>query len=95
MGLLLSSEQAGDAAAATAEYADFLAAWKNADPSIAQLTHAQTYVAEHRPVTPSFKILGDYWRNHAFANPSVSQWRFHDSWCVTVDGAFFSTSGSA
>ena len=50
-GIALSSEQAGDAATATAEYADFLAAWKNADPSI-QLTHAQTYVAKHRPVDP-------------------------------------------
>jgi tetratricopeptide (TPR) repeat protein len=51
-GIALSSEQAGDAAAATAEYADFLAAWKNADPSSIQLTHAKTYVAEHRPVDP-------------------------------------------
>ena len=51
-GIALSSEQAGDAAAATAEYADFLAAWKNADLSIIQLTHAKTYVAEHRPVDP-------------------------------------------
>jgi len=51
-GIALSSEQAGDAAAATAEYADFLAAWKNADPSIILLTHAKTYVAEHRPVDP-------------------------------------------
>jgi hypothetical protein len=49
-GIALSSEQAGNAAAATVEYADFLAAWENADPAIAQVTHAKTYLAEHRPV---------------------------------------------
>ena len=52
-GIALSSEQAGNAAAASVEYADFLAAWKNADPAIAQVTHAKTYLAEHRPVAGS------------------------------------------
>jgi predicted TPR repeat methyltransferase len=49
-GIALSSEQAGNVAAATVEYAEFLAAQKNADPGIAQVTHAKTYLAEHRPL---------------------------------------------
>jgi tetratricopeptide (TPR) repeat protein len=33
-GMALCSERSGDAAAATTEYADFLAAWKDADPPL-------------------------------------------------------------
>ena len=46
-GIALSSEKAGDADAAAKEYADFLVAWKGADPALTQVTHAQTYLAEH------------------------------------------------
>jgi tetratricopeptide (TPR) repeat protein len=46
-GIAMSSEKSGDRAAAAKEYADFLAAWKYADPALAQVTHAQTYLAEH------------------------------------------------
>jgi tetratricopeptide (TPR) repeat protein len=49
-GIALSSERAGEAAAAATEYADFLAAWKEADPVLTQVTHAQTYLAEHPAV---------------------------------------------
>jgi tetratricopeptide (TPR) repeat protein len=46
-GIAMSSEQAGDVKAATAEYAEFVAAWKNADPELPQLAHARTFLAEH------------------------------------------------
>jgi tetratricopeptide (TPR) repeat protein len=46
-GIAMSSEKIGDAEAAAKEYADFLAAWKDADPALGQVTHAQTYLAEH------------------------------------------------
>jgi hypothetical protein len=46
-GIALSSEQAGVAKAAAAEYAEFVAAWKDADPELVQLAHAHTYLAEH------------------------------------------------
>jgi tetratricopeptide (TPR) repeat protein len=49
-GIALCSERAGDAASATTEYADFLAAWKDADPALTQVTHAHTYLAEHPSV---------------------------------------------
>jgi tetratricopeptide (TPR) repeat protein len=49
-GIALCSERAGDVAAAKTEYADFLAAWKDADPPLTQLTHAHTYLAEHPSV---------------------------------------------
>jgi tetratricopeptide (TPR) repeat protein len=52
-GIALSSEKAGDLAAAAKEYSDFLAAWKDADADLAQLTHARTYVAEHPTGTHS------------------------------------------
>jgi tetratricopeptide (TPR) repeat protein len=47
-GLALCSEKSGDTAAATKEYADFLAAWKDADPTLPQITHAKMYLATHR-----------------------------------------------
>ena len=46
-GIALCSEKAGDLEGAAKAYADFLAAWKNADPDLAQLNHARTYVAQH------------------------------------------------
>jgi tetratricopeptide (TPR) repeat protein len=49
-GIAMSSEQAGDARAATAEYAEFVAAWKDADPELVQLAHAHAYLAEHERV---------------------------------------------
>lgn len=47
-GIAMCSEKANDLQVAAKEYADFLAAWKDADPGLAQITHAQTYLAEHR-----------------------------------------------
>jgi predicted TPR repeat methyltransferase len=49
-GIARSSEGSGDTEAAAKEYADFLAAWKDADPDLAQLAHARGYVAEHATV---------------------------------------------
>ena len=46
-GIAAASEKAGDTAAATAEYADFLAAWKSADATLPQLAHARDYLASH------------------------------------------------
>jgi hypothetical protein len=46
-GIAMASEQAGDVPAATAEYADFLAAWKSADSNLPQLVHARSYLASH------------------------------------------------
>ena len=46
-GIALSSEKSGDADAAAKAYAEFLAAWKNADPALPQVRHAQAYVAKH------------------------------------------------
>jgi tetratricopeptide (TPR) repeat protein len=49
-GIARSSEQAGDVNAATAEYADFVEAWKDADPDLPQLAHARAFLAEHARV---------------------------------------------
>jgi tetratricopeptide (TPR) repeat protein len=46
-GIALCSEKAGDASAAAREYSDLLAAWKDADPMLAPLTHAREYLAQH------------------------------------------------
>ncbi len=46
-GIAISSEKAGDSKAAAKAYADFLAAWKNSDPTLIQMTHAQDYLAAH------------------------------------------------
>jgi tetratricopeptide (TPR) repeat protein len=46
-GIALSSERAGDAKAASAEYAEFVAAWKDADTELPQLGHARAFLAEH------------------------------------------------
>ncbi len=47
-GIAMTGEKAGNPQAAAKEYADFLAAWKDADRSLTQVTHAQKYLAEHR-----------------------------------------------
>jgi hypothetical protein len=52
-GIAKASEQAGNAAAAAAEYAEFLAAWKSADSDLPQLAHARDYVASHGAVATS------------------------------------------
>jgi tetratricopeptide (TPR) repeat protein len=46
-GIAMSSEQGGDLKAAAAEYAEFAAAWKNADPELPPLMHARAFLAEH------------------------------------------------
>ena len=46
-GIALATEKSGNAAAATAAYTDFLSAWKSADPTLPQLTHARDYIAAH------------------------------------------------
>jgi tetratricopeptide (TPR) repeat protein len=50
-GIALSSEHAGDATAASKEYAAFLAAWKSADSDLPQIEHARAYVAAHASAT--------------------------------------------
>ena len=50
-GIALCSEKSGNLDAAAKEYSDFLSAWKNADPSLPQLAHARTYVAQHPPAS--------------------------------------------
>jgi hypothetical protein len=45
-GIALCSERAGDAKAAKSEYADFVAAWKDADAELPQLAHARAYLAQ-------------------------------------------------
>jgi tetratricopeptide (TPR) repeat protein len=49
-GIAICSEQAGDLPAATAEYATFVEAWKDADPDLQQLAHARAFLAEHARV---------------------------------------------
>jgi tetratricopeptide (TPR) repeat protein len=47
-GIALATEQSGDPEAAVKAYADFLTAWKDADPALPQLAHAKAYIAAHR-----------------------------------------------
>jgi tetratricopeptide (TPR) repeat protein len=46
-GLALCTEKSGDTAIATKQFTDFLAAWKDADPTLPQITHAKTWLAAH------------------------------------------------
>jgi hypothetical protein len=46
-GIALATEHSGDSTAAAKAYSDFLAAWKSADASLPQLTHAKDYLASH------------------------------------------------
>jgi tetratricopeptide (TPR) repeat protein len=51
-GVAISTENAGDVGAAVKAYTDFISAWKNADSSLPQLTHAQAYVSRHSTGSP-------------------------------------------
>lgn len=44
-GMARSSEAAGDAAAARAEYARFVAAWRDGDAGMPEMAHAREYMA--------------------------------------------------
>jgi hypothetical protein len=46
-GIAMCSEKSGDSKASAREYADFLTAWKSADPGLSQIKHAQAYIAKH------------------------------------------------
>jgi tetratricopeptide (TPR) repeat protein len=46
-GIALCDEKAGDSEGAAKAYSDFLAAWKDADPDLPQISHARIYVAQH------------------------------------------------
>jgi hypothetical protein len=52
-GMAATSERAGDNSAATAEYKEFLSAWKSADSNLPQLAHARDYLASHGTVAAS------------------------------------------
>ena len=47
-GIAVANEQLGDRQAASKTYADFLAAWKDADAGLPQIPHARAYLAAHR-----------------------------------------------
>jgi tetratricopeptide (TPR) repeat protein len=49
-GIAFSSEKAGDTKAAGSEYADFVAAWRDADCNLPQLAHARAFLADHNEV---------------------------------------------
>jgi tetratricopeptide (TPR) repeat protein len=51
-GIALTSEDTGDSGAAAKQYAIFLAAWKDGDSGLPQITHARKYLAEHPPIPP-------------------------------------------
>jgi hypothetical protein len=46
----MASERSGDSKAAATEYADFMSAWKSADPNLSQIAHARDYLASHDTV---------------------------------------------
>jgi tetratricopeptide (TPR) repeat protein len=46
-GIALSSERSGDETVTIQAYKDFLSAWRNADPELPQVRHAQTYISAH------------------------------------------------
>jgi hypothetical protein len=49
-GIAMASERSGDSEAAATEYADFMSAWKSADPNLPQIAHARDYLASHDTV---------------------------------------------
>jgi tetratricopeptide (TPR) repeat protein len=57
-GIALCSEKSGQPDNAAKEYKDFLTAWKNADPSLAQVKHAQSYLAAAGPPLYSHATAG-------------------------------------
>jgi tetratricopeptide (TPR) repeat protein len=52
-GIAMASEQSGDSTAAAAEYTEFLAAWKSADPDLPEIAHARSYLASHNGTNAS------------------------------------------
>ena len=46
-GVALSSERSGDLKSASTQYTEFVSTWKDADPSLPQLTHARAFLAAH------------------------------------------------
>jgi tetratricopeptide (TPR) repeat protein len=50
-GVALSSERSGDLKSASTQYTEFVATWKDADPTLPQLTHARAFLAEHATST--------------------------------------------
>lgn len=57
-GIAMTSERSGDVTAAKAEYAEFVAAWKDADPELPQLAHARAYLAEGESGNGERKKIG-------------------------------------
>jgi tetratricopeptide (TPR) repeat protein len=51
-GVAQATEKAGDAAATSAAYQQFLVAWKHADPDLPQLQHAQQWLSTHTEPAP-------------------------------------------
>src|SRR5580704_12495645 len=49
-GIAMASERSGDTKEAATEYADFMSAWKSADPNLPQIAHARDYLASHGTV---------------------------------------------
>jgi hypothetical protein len=47
-GIALTSEKAGDAKSATLQFADFVAAWKDADAELPEIAHARAFLIEHK-----------------------------------------------
>jgi len=46
-GIAFATEQSGDHEAAARSYADFLTAWKDADPGLTQVAHAKSHLTAH------------------------------------------------
>ena len=70
-GMAMASEQSADVAAATAEYKDFLAAWKSADPELPQVAHARAYLASHGGVAAGDSLGSQIPKKIAVAGPVV------------------------
>ena len=54
--IALMSEKSGDREAAAKEYAEFLTAWKNADAGLAEVAHAQRFLAENQAAAGTRKL---------------------------------------
>ena len=55
-GMARSSEAAGDSAAARAEYAKFVEAWKNGDPEAVEMAHARQFLSGQKTVATAGEI---------------------------------------
>jgi tetratricopeptide (TPR) repeat protein len=58
-GIAMVSEKSGKTDAAAKEFVDFLSAWKRADPTLAQVIHAQHYLAEHSATSAAARQIGE------------------------------------